>query len=329
MRKLFFIFLMFCLVTGTVYGAERGVRKSKKNTNIVDICDPQKDPSCAQKTVSKSAEKGCGVGGRPLRVAGMIGNAPFGWVEADKGTGQNMQSFGLGRFVLEKIVGEMGIRYISTGYTSHEDAVRALKKGEVDMLLAVYNRGDLGKEAEIVPPAYFTNYYTVFFKKGNELPIESYQDLVGLRGVVRKEEMIYPMIYQRLPKEIDLKEVLSAPKVFEMLMNDEVDYILASPYALEGELRRYKMQDDIVSDGVVLDSATLFFAFSKNSTCYSLKDEFSKVMREHDFSTKTLTADIQRIIDDWGERFRSDEVLIKTKNNTHLDETDEKNEQDD
>ena len=60
-------------------------------------------------------------------------------------------------------------------------------------------------EAQKAP--YFKNYFTVYFKKANELPVESYQDLVDLKGVVRKEEMIYPMIYQRLPRGMKRAEI--------------------------------------------------------------------------------------------------------------------------
>ena len=115
---------------------------------------------------------------------------------------------------------------------------------------------------------------------------------------------------------MELTEIVSASKGFELLMNDEVDYILASPYALEGELRRYKMQDDIVTTGDVLGAGTLFFAISKNSPCFSLRSEISQSIRQNGFSQQTLDADIRKLIDDWGDRFRSDEVLIKTKNNT-------------
>lgn len=324
MRKFLIIFLIICFGFGIAYAAPRtSPRKKIVVSKIKEECDPQKDPNCQKDDQQKNTDKGCR-GGKALRVAGMIGNAPFGWVEADGATYQNLQSFGLGRVVLEKMAGELGLRFTSTGYLSQEEILRALKRGEIDLLLATYRHGNFGNEVEVITPAYFKNYFTVYFKKGNELPIESYQDLVGLKGVVRKEELIYPMIYQRLPKGIQLKEVMSASKAFEMLMNDEVDYILGSPYAIEGELRRYKMQNDIVSDGVVLDSATLFFAISKNSPCYFLKDDISNAIREHGFSQKTLDKDVRQLINDWGNRFRSDEALIKTQNNTLPEDLKEK-----
>ena len=320
MRKFLIVLLVLCLGIGIAYAAPRKPKKNVKKTNVVEVCDPN-DPTCFLKK-DTVVEKTCGRG-RALRVAGMIGNAPFGWVEADRINRQSMQSFGLGRVVLEKIKDDLDIQFISTGYTSYEEAILALRKGEIDLLLAAYHRTTLGKEVEIIMPAYFKNYFTVYFKKGNELPIESYQDLVGLKGVVRKEEMIYPMIYQRLPRGVQLSEILSAAKAFEMLMNEEVDYILGSPYALEGELRRYKMQDDIVTDGVVLGTATLFFAISKNSPCYSLKEDISTALKEHNFSQTTLRNDIQQLINDWGKRFYANEALIKTENNTPSKELEE------
>ncbi len=320
MRKFLLLVFIACFMGTLSYAAPQIARKNQKktvrNADIVELCDPQSDPDCSNGKTSIKIEKNCGRSGRPLRVAGMIGNAPFGWVEADRGTRTNMQSFGLGRVVWDKIAKDLDIRYTSTGFVSHDEAIQALRKGNIDLFLGVYHGGIKEKDIEIILPAYFTNYFTVYFKKGKELPVESYYDLIGLKGVVRKEEMIYPLIYQRLPKGVDLKEVLSAPKVLEMLMNDEVDYVMASPYSMEGELRRYKMQNDIISDGVILDTATIFFAISKNSFCYSLKDEISDILRQKGFSQKTLDSDIKKLIDDWGERFRSDEVLMKTKNNT-------------
>ena len=299
MRKLFFfVFFAFAAFNG-VYGQ--------------DVVDPSKQnlPPKIERLNS------CGGISRPLRVAGMIGNAPFGWVE--RNNRKDLESHGLGRVVLDKIAKQNKLYYRTTAFLSQEDALLALRKGNVDMLLGVYYTTDLGKEIEVVEPAYFTNVFNVYFKKGKELPVESYEDLVGLKGSVRKEELIYPLIYKKLPRGINLKQVLLASEAFKMLMNEEVDYILASPYALEGELRRYKMQDDIVTDGTIFGYATMFFALSKNSPCLELKTLLSDSLRRNNFSQKTLDADIRKLVDNWGERFRSDEVLIETENNTFLE----------
>lgn len=306
MRKLFLCLLMGLFVYGTADAAPR-VKKRTNSAQKGNVVELQEQTTAVTNIRKLSCSR--------MRVASMVGNAPFGWVERDAQSKQNMQSFGLGRVVFDKIAKELGVPYTTTGYVTQEEAVQALAHGEIDLLLGVYYRS-YGAQIEIINPAYFTNVFTVYFKKGKEFPVESYNDLVGLKGVVRKEEMIYPMIKQKLPEDMELTEIVSASKAFTMLMNDEVDYILASPYGLEGELRRYKMQDDIVTTGDVLGAGTLFFAISKNSPCFSLRSEISQSIRQNGFSQQTLDADIHKLIDDWGDRFRSDEVLIKTKNNT-------------
>ena len=306
MRNLLVCLLMGLFVCSMADAAPRIKKRtnSAKKGNVVELQE-QTTPVTTLKKLSCSR----------MRVASMVGNAPFGWVERDAQSKQNMQSFGLGRVVFDKIAKELGVPYTTTGYVTQEEAVQALARGDIDLLLGVYHRS-YGAQIEIINPAYFTNVFTVYVKRGKEYSVDSDEDLVGLKGVVRKEEMIYPMIKQKLPEDMELTEIVSASKGFELLMNDEVDYILASPYALEGELRRYKMQDDIVTTGDVLGAGTLFFAISKNSPCFSLRSEISQSIRQNGFSQQTLDADIRKLIDDWGDRFRSDEVLIKTKNNT-------------
>lgn len=306
MRKLFVVFMLIAFVCTSLESAPLKKQRSSRNrkAKVVDMVED-----------IKPIEINLNACNRPLRVASMIGNAPFGWVEGDAETQQNLKSYGLGMVVFDKIAKENGWKYTTTGYTSQEDAIQALARGNIDLLAGLYYRS-YGAQIELITPAFFTNVFVAYFKKGKELEVESYNDLVGLKGVVRKEEMIYPMIKKRLPRGVELTEVLSAPKAFEMLMNDEVDYILGSPYAIEGELRRYKMQNDIVTAGEALGSGTLFFAFSKNSPCLQLKGDISQSIRSNGFSQKTLDGEIRQLIDDWGDRFRSDEVLIKTKQNT-------------
>ena len=107
----------------------------------------------------------------------MIGNAPFGWVERDGQTTGGMKSYGLGLDVFDKIAKELNLTYTNTAYTSNEEAMNALSKGEIDLFLGVYHRS-YGSVVEIVTPAYFKNVFMIYFKKGKELPVESYLTVI-------------------------------------------------------------------------------------------------------------------------------------------------------
>ena len=261
--------------------------------------------------------QGCGYS-RPLIVAGMIGNPPFGWVERpDERATKDLESYGLGRLVLDKLQEKLGISYISTGFLSYNKAISALKRGDIDLLLAAYYRPqDLGVGTTILTPGYFKNVFTVYFKKGSEIPVTSLTDLEGWNGVIRREENIYPLIHQKLPKGIKLTQISTAKKAFEMLMNDKADYLIGSPYAIEAELRRYKLNDEIIPASIALDGSNLFFVFTTNSDCWKLKEKFSEALQSDDFSEPKIEEMARQLIDEWGEKFRDAPGLIEEEQDT-------------
>ena len=261
--------------------------------------------------------QGCGYS-RPLIVAGMIGNPPFGWVERhDERATKDLESYGLGRLVLDKLQEKLGISYISTGFLSYNKAISALKRGDIDLLLAAYYRPqDLGVGTTILTPGYFKNVFTVYFKKGSEIPVTSLTDLEGWNGVIRREENIYPLIHQKLPKGIKLTQISTAKKAFEMLMNDKADYLICSPYAIEAELRRYKLNDEIIPASIALDGSNLFFVFTTNSDCWKLKEKFSEALQSDDFSEPKIEEMARQLIDEWGEKFRDAPGLIEEEQDT-------------
>ncbi|MGN0919887.1 MAG: substrate-binding periplasmic protein [Alphaproteobacteria bacterium] len=275
--------------------------------SVVEVQEPEKSPHIGQ-----IDSQGCGYT-RPLIVAGMIGNPPFGWVERhDERSSKDLESYGLGRLVLDKLRDKLGISYKSTGFLSYNRAIAALKRGDIDLLLAAYYRPqDLGTGTTILTPGYFRNVFTVYFKKGKEIPITSLTDLDGWKGIVRREENIYPLMHQKLPRGVDLTQVSSAKRAFEMLMNGEADYLIGSPYAVEAELRRYKLNEDIVSSFQVLLDSNLFFVFTTNSDCWKLKEKFAAALQEEDFSAPKIEEMAHQLIDEWGEKFRDEPGLIE------------------
>lgn len=295
MKGLKFVLGAFLIAFAFSVNAQTLVEEEEKNIFVPDF-----------------RKQGCGYT-RPVRVAGMIGNPPFGWVERhDELPSKDLESYGLGRLVLDKLASRLGFKYESTGFLSYTRAVTALKKGEIDLLLSSYYRPqDLGAGTSIVFPGYFKNVFTVYFKKGKEIPVTSLADLEGLKGIVRREEQLYPLIYQRIPRGVNLKQVSTAKRAFEMLMKGEADYLIGSPYSEEAELRRYKLHEDIVHSSQVLLNSNLFFVFTTNSDCRELNEKFSQELQNDEFSTPKMELLAKDLIDDWGERFRESPSLLE------------------
>ena len=275
-----------------------------------------------QSEVKKIELRGCGYS-RPIIVAGMVGNPPFGWVEYDEARERKpYESYGLGRDILDKMTRKLGMSYISTGFRSFDDALLALKKGEIDLLLGTYYQPKrLGLGTDIISPSYFQNVFTVYFKKGKEFPVSSVLDLVGFKGILRREEHLYPLIQSQLPIGIELTQVSGAKKAFEMLLNEEVDYLISSPYSTEAELRRYKLNGKIITDNTIIKDAGISYALSTNSACYQdLKKVLGRTLQDNEFSPAKISEMVYKSIDNWGERFRNEPGLVVKSDSKNDDE---------
>lgn len=243
-----------------------------------------------------------------IRVAGFVTNPPFGWVDvfpSPVGSEQDLYlNDGYAYHLFEKMTKDMGLKIKNMGFLSYHDALRALKKGDVDVLTgAYYDSRTLGVGTKILYPSYFSNPFTVFFKKGNEKRINSFADFAGLKGAVRQEELIYSLIWRNLPKGTDLKQVTGARKAFTMLMNGEIDFLLSSAYAGEAEIRRFKLMDDVTMSQVVLTAPELFYLFSTNSNCVKLMPKYEEQLKKEKENPNTIQKGIIDYIDTWGGRF--------------------------
>ncbi len=257
---------------------------------------------------------------REIRVGGFVTNPPFGWVDiipSDLGESQDIyRNSGMAYQLFEKMSKEMGLKVKNVGFTSYHEALNALKKGQLDVLTGTYyDDRILGVGTKLLYPSYFANPIVVFFKKENDRPVKSFEDLTGLKGVVRQEEMIYSLLWRNLPKNLNLKQVSGARKAFSMLMTGEVDFMLSSAYAGESEIRRFKLMDDVVMGEYALASPELFFVFSTNSECAKLMPRYEEQLKkEKGENENNLLKPVIENIDVWGKRF-ADEPSLKEELN--------------
>ncbi len=251
---------------------------------------------------------------RPIRVASFVSNPPFGWVETYQGSMEiQYVSHGFGMDIFDKIAKNLGIRYTSTGYVSYQKAVNALKRGELDLLIGVYTPGGIGRGTQPVYPSFFKNLFAIYYPNDRSFPAYSFESLEGKKGIIRREENIYPLFSSHVRDGLNISLVNTAKKAFEMLMNGEADYLIGSPYSVEAELRRYKLHEDIVpADWIVLE-ANMFFVLTTNTDCFKLRNLLSKEIEQYISDPKNVNKDITDIINAWGERFREDAPLIDTQ----------------
>lgn len=323
MRKLL-VLIMSLMVCMCVASADAAKQKAKENRfksmtdkqNVVE----EEARSNVRKRVSKKV--GCGHD-HPIQVAGFVTNAPFGWVNVIPAKGTRAAQYINGGFsydLFSQMIKDLGLNIKNVGYTSYQEAMRDLRLGKIDVVAGGYfDKRILGTGVNLMFPGYFTNPIIPIFVKGQEKQIRSFDDLRGLRGVVRQEENIYSLIFNQLPKDIQLQQVSGSKKAFTMLMTGEADYILTSLYAGEAEVRRYKLVDDIYFSPQALVSPEMFFIFSSHSDCRLIKKQLEPALKKMKANEKEYMATFISYIDEWGQRFKDTpglmEELEKAKNN--------------
>ena len=245
---------------------------------------------------------------KPIRVAGFVTNPPFGWMDIISGNTLNADRYvndGFGYQLFLKMANELNFKVEGVGFKSYYDAVTALKTGKIDVLLgAYYDKRVLGVGTSVLFPGYFSNPVVVVFLKGNERPVETFEDLKGLKGVIRQEEGLYSLIYQGLPEGVQIEQVSGARKAYTMLLEGKADYMISSLYAIEAEIRRFKITDKVSITTKPLLSPELFFVFGANSECLILKQRFAEKLTREKQNQGDINQILFKQIDKWIERFR-------------------------
>lgn len=250
-----------------------------------------------------------------MRVAGFVTNPPFGWVNVIPGSGLKQTQYinaGFSYDLFSQLAKSLNLRITNVGYSSYQDAMRDLRRGRVDVVVgAYYDKRVLGTGVNLMFPGYFTNPIIPIFVKGKEKEVNSWDDLKGLKGVVRQEEMIYSLVFQQLPKGVQMEQVSGSKNAFKKLLSGEADYMITSLYAGESEVRRYKLVDEIYFSPKSLVSPELFFVFSSHTDCRLLKTKLAEELKKVTADKKAYMDVLIGYIDDWGQRFKDKPSLIE------------------
>ncbi len=296
--------IIVCLMlTGFVWALPiLAVAKMERPTVRYAEEDVIKQKNYDRKTVYECGDR------KPIRVAGFVTNPPFGWMDIISGNTLNQDRYvndGFGYQLFLKMANEMNLKVEGVGFKSYYEAVNALKTGQIDVLLgAYYDKRVLGVGTSILFPGYFSNPVVVVFLKGNERPVNSYEDLKGLKGLIRQEEGLYSLIYQGLPKDVQIEQVSGARKAYTMLLEGKADYMISSLYAIEAEIRRFKITDKVSITTKPLLSPELFFVFGSNSECLVLKPMFAEKLTQEKQNQGNINQILFKQVDKWIERFR-------------------------
>lgn len=244
---------------------------------------------------------------------------PFGWAEDISRPGERFKLKSKGVFVtiFQDILNRLGISETmsyNNGYTSFQDSYRALQQGQIDFFLGgYYDNTMFHSELTLIYPSLFQNPFVVVFLKGKEKQVRSFDDLSGLKGLVRQEELIYPLVYKKVPSTTQLIRVSGSKNAYLKLLKGEVDFLLTSFYANEAEMRRFKLIDRLSVSDRALFKADMFIFANRNSVCYEqLKDQISNILTTYK-KEKFVEKKVKEGVDQWGILFQDEPELTVEK----------------
>jgi len=245
---------------------------------------------------------------KPIRVAGFVTNPPFGWVDVQRMPGVAVDRYfndGFAYVLFKKMADDLDLFVEGVGFQSYYEALMALKRGQIDVLLgSYYDKRTLGTGTSIMFPSYFSNPIIVMFLSGYEKDVKSLEDLKGLKGIVRQEENLYSLLYEAIPEGVKIEQIAGARQAYTMLLTRQADYMITSLYAAEAEIRRFKITDRVVLTRTPLMTPELFFVFSSSSKCLPLKKAFSEQLKKEKQNGGNISRLLFQEVDKWADRFR-------------------------
>ena len=316
------LMLFMFLLSGIVNAEAQQIPLNNISRNISYIEEEQIN---IEKNNLQEKFANCGSRAKPIKIAGFVNYPPFGWVEIQTdqmGNEISNKNVGIGYALFDKIAQELGISVQNKGYSTYMQAQRAVRWGQSDVLLETYYDNDPYASLDIVFPAYLSNPFVIVSLKGTLPEIKDFSELAGKKGVVRREEMIWPLLQSTFPKTIKIEEVSGARNAFRKLIKKEVDFMITSLYAAEAEMRRFKIVDIMDVSQTVFRSPNIFMGFSQIGVCGKIhKSYFEKRIKE-------LTSDkdfMRRLIMDhiisWEQRFKDEPSLLTEEGLALEDET--------
>ncbi len=277
----------------------------KPEDNLVCECCGQKNCDCCQEQPDVKPKKiaKCGFS-RPIRVATMVNNRPFGWAEKvirDGKVGFVSKGFAVNMF--EEIAKKLNLSYVVVGYDKDQDAISDLKKGKLDLLVGLYTpTSTAGKNTVSVYPAMFPNVFVVYYLKEKAFEVTGDESLKNKKGVMRRTENIYPLYSARITPDMSIT-LETTEDSFRKLLTGEADYLIGSPYSVEAELRRYKLHNRIVPSPHRLMFASLFMVLTRVTDCFKLASLLGEEIKAYNADQAHVNQEINKVIDEWGQRF--------------------------
>jgi len=150
-------------------------------------------------------------------VSGNPKAPPVVWEEYDRLTG-------IGPDLVQSIFSELGINFMMSVEGNWQQVQDKCKSGKVDMLVSAYKNDERASYMEYSLP-YLPQPTVIIVEKGKEFLFGRWESLIGKKGVTQFGESYGQKFDEFMAAKLDVQRT-TMKKSFDMLLNEEADYLL-------------------------------------------------------------------------------------------------------
>lgn len=154
---------------------------------------------------------------RPIIVSGNIYSPPIMWKKSGK-------IVGIGPKLVNLILPNLAPNYEIRDQGNWQEVQELTKAGAIDLLVGAYRNNERQQYLLFSEP-YFLEPVSIIIKKGHHLAFNSWDDLIGKKGVTPFGESYGQKFDNFLTAKLEIQRA-TIKKCFTMLLNEEVDYLL-------------------------------------------------------------------------------------------------------
>jgi polar amino acid transport system substrate-binding protein len=171
---------------------------------------------------------------------------------------------GAGPALVKKILDDLGVRVVFS-YTGTWDQVQAkARTGEVDVLVAAYKTAE--REGYMVySDPYTTDPVAIFVATGRAFPFDSWDVLVGKRGVAMVGDSYGQQFDDFAAARLRVTRVTTTAQAFDLVSSGQADYLLYSLYAGDDYLKKTGTGSQFESLPKFVNEENFYITISKAS----------------------------------------------------------------
>ncbi|KJE34305.1 amino acid-binding protein [Thalassospira sp. HJ] len=197
---------------------------------------------------------------RTLAVGGADGWEPITYIN------DNGQHTGLAIDILQNYAERTDLRLDVNLDIPWPRAIQMLRNGELDVIAGAYFTNERDQiHFYSVPFAH--DDIMVFQHRDNRFAVSDLHDLIGHRGARPQGGSYGDYIDRFAEQRLDMMFSPTGNRIFDVLMNGRVDYVMLGRFDGLANIYRDKLRDDIKIVEQPVDSNDVRFMFSRKSPC--------------------------------------------------------------